>query len=124
MPSNNSSKVRRMRTITTVLLSMADLTLKQVKIRNWTTIREAELVFPDKGLVLVTGLNATSRGNMESIGSGKTSLGEAISRAMLGITGRYQHLGHYSPTQKGNLYVRLDLELNGQPLVVENGYKC
>ena len=103
---------------------MAELTLRQVTIRNWATIREAALAFPNKGVVLVTGVNATARGGMESVGSGKTSLGEAISKSLLGITGRYQHLGHFSPTQKGNLYVRLDLELKGKPLIVENGYKC
>ena len=72
---------------------MAQLKLKSIRIRNWAKIKESVIEFPDKGLVLVTGSNLASGGKMDSIGSGKTSLGEAISRALVGISGRSSKLG-------------------------------
>lgn len=103
---------------------MSDLKLKRVHIRNWMRIRQAEIAFPDKGLVLVTGDNLSSDGKMESNGAGKSSLGEAISRALTGASDRYSNLGYYSFMDKGNMYVKVEAELLGKPLVVEMGYKC
>jgi DNA repair exonuclease SbcCD ATPase subunit len=87
-------------------------------------VRNTELEFPEKGVVLVTGHNEASKGAMESNGSGKTSLGEALCRTLVGVNGRYSSLGHYSQHDKGNMYVKLEAELKGQPLVVELGHKC
>ena len=103
---------------------MADTVLKSISIRNWNTVRSAELVFPEKGLVLVRGLNSAARGKMESIGSGKTSLGEAISRTLFGVKGRYTRLADYSTHRKGDTYVKLSCEHKGQPLDVELGFEC
>ena len=103
---------------------MSELKLRHIHIRNWTTIRQAELTFPDKGLVLVTGNNLASGGKMESVGSGKTALGEAICRALVGTDGRYANLGHYSHNGKGDMYVRLEASLKDKPVVVEMGHKC
>ena len=103
---------------------MAQLKLKSIRIRNWAKIKESVIEFPDKGLVLVTGSNLASGGKMDSIGSGKTSLGEAISRALVGISGRSSKLGDYSTDDKGNTYIDLRTTLNGQPFKVELGYKC
>lgn len=103
---------------------MADLKLKQIYLRNWMRFNEINLQLPERGLVMVTGQNTASGGCLESVGSGKTSVGEAISRALLGIEGRYQHLKLYSTDENGDTYVRIDCEFLGKPLVVEMGYKC
>ena len=103
---------------------MAQLQLKSIRIRNWATIKSAEIDLPEKGLVLVTGSNLASGGKMDSVGSGKTALGEAISRALTGVPGRFTKLGDYSTDDKGNTYVDIQAALNGQPLRVELGYKC
>lgn len=103
---------------------MSDLKLRTVSIRNWMTIRKAELEFPEKGLVLVVGRNLASNGKMESVGSGKTALGEAISIALVGTKGRHKTLGHYGYNEKGNMHVKVGAELAGKPLVVEIGHKC
>jgi len=56
--------------------------------------------------------------------SGKTSLGEAISRSLVGVTGKFSKLGDYSHNDKGNTYIDLRTTLNDQPLRVEMGFKC
>lgn len=103
---------------------MSELKLRTISIRNWMTIRKAELEFPENGLVLVSGRNMASSGKMDSVGSGKTALGEALSRALVGVKGRYTNLGHYSTNSKGNMYVSVGADLAGKPLTVEIGHKC
>lgn len=103
---------------------MSDLKLHTVSIRNWMTIRNAELEFPEKGLVLVIGRNLASNGKLESVGSGKTALGEALSIALVDTKGRHKTLGHYGFNERGNMYVKVGAELSGKPLVVEIGHKC
>lgn len=104
---------------------MADLQIKRVRLRNWEKVKTADLEFPEKGLVLVIGNNLASLGKLQSVGSGKTSLGEAISRAMTGVAGRFPELGHYAPDDKPtNLFVAVEATLLGKPLLVEMGYKC
>jgi DNA repair exonuclease SbcCD ATPase subunit len=103
---------------------MSDLKLRQIAIRNWMTIRNAIIEFPERGLVLVTGSNLASGGKLESVGSGKTALGEAISRTLVGIDGRYSNLGHYSYKSKGDTFVDLSVDLLGKPLNVKMGFKC
>ena len=103
---------------------MADTVLKSVAIRNWTTVREAVIEFPERGLVLVRGINSAARGKMASIGSGKTALGEAISRTLFGVKGRYTQLGHYSTHGKGNSYIVVNCLHKGKPLEVQMGFKC
>lgn len=87
------------------------------------TIQKAELEFPDYGVVLVTGLNNVAHGKLRSVGAGKTCLGEAISRTLLGVDGRYALLADFSTHRRGNTYVKLDCALNGKSLMVELGYK-
>lgn len=103
---------------------MADTILKSIAFRNWTTVKEAAIEFPERGLVLVRGINNASKGKMASIGSGKTALGEAISRAMFGVKGRFTQLGHYSTKGKGDSYVLVDCLHKGKPLTIEMGFKC
>jgi DNA repair exonuclease SbcCD ATPase subunit len=103
---------------------VVDLKLKQIKIRNWMKFQHVDLAFPEKGLVLVQGLNTASGGALLSVGSGKTGIGEAISRTLLGVNGRFNTLKQFSTDKKGDTYVRLEAELFGKPLVVESGYKC
>ena len=103
---------------------MADTVLKSITLRNWTTVRQATVEFPERGLVLVRGINAASRGKMASIGSGKTALGEALSRALFGFRGRFANLGYYSSHGKGDCYVVVDCLHKGKPLKVEIGFKC
>jgi DNA repair exonuclease SbcCD ATPase subunit len=103
---------------------MADLKLKKVVIRNWMRFDEAEIEFPNSGLVLVTGVNKASGGKMSSVGSGKTAFGEAICRTLLGSKGRFTQPRSFSRDKKGNCYVRVEAEHRGVPLIVENGYKA
>lgn len=103
---------------------MADLKLKRMTVRNWMKIHHADIEFPDSGLVLVQGVNLASGGALQSVGSGKTGVGEAISRTLLGVPGRFSSLRQFSTDKDGDLYVKIEAELHGKPLVVESGYKC
>lgn len=103
---------------------MADLKLKKVTIRNWMKYVDAEVEFPDRGLVLVAGSNKASGGKLASVGAGKTGFGEAICRTLLGTRGRFPHAKSFSRDKQGDSYVRVEALHNGQPLIVENGYKC
>lgn len=100
------------------------LKLKQIRIRNWLTVADQTLDFPSHGLVVVNGVNHASNGKMASVGSGKTALGEALSRTVLGIPGRFSQLGHYSRHDKGNLYVNVTATYNDAALNIETGYRC
>lgn len=103
---------------------MVDLKLKHVSIRNWMKFRHVDLDFPEKGLVLVQGINTASGGALLSVGSGKTGVGEAISRTLLGVNGRFKTLRQFSTDKGGDTYVKLECELHGKPLTIESGYRC
>jgi DNA repair exonuclease SbcCD ATPase subunit len=104
---------------------MADLRLKNIEIRNWMTVKSSRIEFPEKGLVLVIGSNLAAEGKLQSVGAGKTALGEALARTLLGVTGRYTHLGYFlSDTEKRDMYVKVEAELLRKPLTVELGFKC
>lgn len=103
---------------------MADTKLKRITIRNWMKFRDTTIEFPEKGLVLVMGLNSASRGKLKSVGSGKTGFGEAICRTLLGSTGRFENLRKFSRDKKGDTYVKVEAEHRGTPLIAETGYKC
>ena len=103
---------------------MTALKLKSIYLRNWTRVKEARLEFPEKGLVAVVGLNTLFTGKLSSVGVGKTCLGEAITRTLLGVDGRYSQLGWYSLDEAGNTYVEVEAELGGELLRVEMGYCC
>lgn len=103
---------------------MADLKLKTVVLRNWMQFKSVNLDFPEKGVVMVTGINTASGGALQSVGSGKTGFGEAISRALFGIQGRYVHLRQFSSDRKGDTYVRIEASFLDKPLTVEIGYQC
>jgi DNA repair exonuclease SbcCD ATPase subunit len=105
---------------------MADLRIKRIQLRNWTTVQSADISFPDKGLVLVIGSNLASDGKLQSVGSGKTALGEALSRALTGVAGRFANLGHYASdtARVPNTLVKVEAELLSKPLTVEMGFKC
>lgn len=100
------------------------LRIKSCRLRNWLSVEEASLTFPDHGVVVVLGSNLAGRGKLESVGSGKSALGEALGRALLGIDGRFTTLGHYSRKEEGDTYVVVEAEVDGVPLKVELGYKC
>lgn len=104
---------------------MADLRLKSIEMRNWMTVKSSKITFPEKGLILVMGSNLAAQGKFQSIGAGKTALGEALARTLLGVSGRYTHLGYYlSDTEKSNMFVRLDADLLSTPFTVEMGFRC
>lgn len=103
---------------------MSDLKLKKITIRNWMKFHDTEVVFPDRGLVLVAGSNKASGGKLASVGAGKTGFGEAICRTLLGTRGRFTHAKSFSRDKKGNSYVKVEALHNGVPLIVENGFKC
>jgi DNA repair exonuclease SbcCD ATPase subunit len=88
------------------------------------TYQDAHVEFPAFGLVLVSGSNLASQGRLESVGSGKTALGEAVCRALTGTAGRFSRLGDCSTRRQGNLYVKVEAMLAGKPLLVELGFKC
>ena len=85
------------------------------------TVREQEIEFPSQGLVFVSGVDESTQ--FESIGSGKTSLGEALCIAVCGIRGRYATLGHYSTNEKGNTLVKVEGHFQDKDLTIEMGYK-
>lgn len=101
---------------------MIDLKIKSVLLRNWAKFGEAHIQFPEFGLVMVTGQNTASGGKLQSVGSGKTSFGEAISRTVFG-TGATA-LKEYSTNEQGDTYVKVTASYLGKDLVVETGYKC
>jgi DNA repair exonuclease SbcCD ATPase subunit len=103
---------------------MPDLKLKRLTVRNWMRLNDAVIDFPDSGLILLVGVNTASKGSFQSIGSGKTSVGEAICRTLLGTTGRFQHYKSCSTDRAGNTYVCVEADHRGESLVVESGFKC
>ena len=90
-------------------------------------IENQELEIPESGLVVVLGFNQTSTA-FESIGSGKTGLGEAISKTLLNI-GRGsaseddEPVSAYSRNELGNTLVQVYGTLDSTPFEVELGYK-
>ena len=105
---------------------MSAFKLKSVLIRNFATIRDAFIEFPKSGLVLVRGkTNAEAGTNIESVGAGKTAFGEAIAKASLGVLTRSANISDYVHDEVNeNLYVCVKGDLNGQEIVIEEGYKC
>lgn len=105
---------------------MADLKLKRLMARNWATFENIDLEFPESGLVYVQGMNTASGGAMESCGSGKTIVGEALSYTLFGVSSSrgYTGLKEFSKGEKGDTYVRVEATLRGKKLLVEAGYKC
>lgn len=99
------------------------LKLKSISLRNWCRTVEASITFPESGYVLVRGQNHTAEGQVDSSGSGKTSLGEAINRTLLGSS-LSTSLSDYSRDWAGNTYVSVKATLFGKSLHVELGYKC
>ena len=100
--------------------------LGRIKLQNFGTIKETELEFPEKGFVLVRGINECAQGKLSSAGAGKTLLGEALSRTCFGVSGRFSDYGHFSNDHRGNketlveVYGQLDRIKN---LAVRSGYK-
>jgi DNA repair exonuclease SbcCD ATPase subunit len=99
--------------------------LTRVRFENFMSVVDAELMFPEHGLVFVSGVNTANVGRFDSIGSGKTLVGEAISRALFGIGGRYNQAGHYSRNEEGKMHVRVEGTFTGStdPLIVDWAYK-
>lgn len=102
---------------------MADLKLKRLTVRNWMKLRDNVIDFPESGLILVVGVNSASMGALASVGSGKTAVGEAIVRTLLGVSGRFTDYKECSTDEKGDTYVKVEADLRGQPLAIESGYK-
>lgn len=92
---------------------MATFKLKAVTLRSWTRVRDAHIEFPDKGLVWVSG----------KVGCGKSALGEAISRSLFGVEGRFSQLSHYFLGER-SMYVETSGLLDGKPLSVKMGYRA
>lgn len=86
-------------------------------------IANQTIEFPRFGLVHVSGKNTASQGKFNSVGAGKTSLGEAICYTLFGVPTRFSTLRECSKLEKGNLYVAVEAELRGKPLLVEVGFK-
>lgn len=98
--------------------------LKRIHLRNWMTVVDQTVSFPEYGLVVVNGRNEANSSKFSSIGSGKTALGESIAVALLGIQGRYSHLGDYSRKSAGNMLVDLEGTLDNEVFNIRTGYKC
>lgn len=107
-----------------VLPLVADTTIKRLLLRNWQTVVSSEIEFPDAGLVVIRGSNRTDPSKIDSVGSGKSALGEALSRALLDVTGRYALFGHYSRFDQGDTLVQVECLHKGQTLVVDHGFRA
>jgi DNA repair exonuclease SbcCD ATPase subunit len=103
---------------------MADLILRRLVLKNWACFQDVNIEFPSSGgLILVQGVNTASDGALMSVGSGKTCFGEAISRTLFDVPGRFSALKQYSTNKNGNTYVAVHAVYRGKPLLVEAGYK-
>jgi hypothetical protein len=96
------------------------LRLRRLSLQNWFRVRAADLEFPEFGLVLVLGQNHTATARLDSVGAGKTALGEAINAAVFGP--RNDMVG-YSLDEAGSTLVTLVSDLADRELVVETGYR-
>lgn len=102
---------------------MPDLKIKRLELRNWQTIKEADILFPEKGLVLILGKIDVDGEPIESVGAGKTAVGEAIGRVLFGYQGKHARLGDYVNDHESSMLVRITCTFCGKELIVENGYK-
>lgn len=102
---------------------MPRLAIKRLQIENWMRINSADIDFPEKGLVVVTGENSASRGTFDNVGAGKTSIGEALCRVLLNVHGRFTKLGECATDEQGGLKLSLEAVLDGKPLLIEQGFK-
>jgi DNA repair exonuclease SbcCD ATPase subunit len=93
--------------------------IQQVELRNWRRVKSASVVFPKVGTIAMMGSNGVSG---KSVGAGKTSLGEAVSKAVFGVPTKA--LGKMSFRRKGDTYVKVEGSLDGKPFTIEAGYKC
>ena len=100
------------------------LRLKRLTMRNWMSVADTAVDFPASGLVAVLGENQAGKGQLVSIGAGKTALGEALARMLFGMPGRFSTLSYCSRDEEGDMYLKLEAELGEQNWVVEYGYKC
>ena len=99
--------------------------LRRIHLRNWQRVKQATVEFPDYGLVYVAGVNnATKAGSADSIGSGKTSLGEAIFLPLFGVASKNHDPADSSTDDLGNTYVRVEGVWGNQVLKCELGYKA
>lgn len=97
--------------------------LKSIDISGWATIKQATVDFPRSGLVLITGRNKAVGSHFESVGSGKTSLGEALCRAIYGYPGRYSQLSHYAPSTNHPIHIKVQGLLGEEAVTVELGHR-
>lgn len=98
------------------------LKLTSLRLRNWCKTADAFIEFPERGFVFLRGINKSSA-DERSNGAGKTALGEAINRTLLG-QGLRTALASYSRDRAGDTYVDIRATLRGEPLRVELGYRC
>jgi DNA repair exonuclease SbcCD ATPase subunit len=93
---------------------MPDLILKALTLKNWMMYQDTRLEFPPSGLILVSG----------TVGAGKTAIGEALCRTLFGMRGRFTYLANcVNDFHPAPLYVGVEAELHGKPLLVELGFK-
>ena len=93
---------------------MPKFTLLSAKLQNFLSVNQADLKFPEYGLVYVAG----------DAGAGKTTLGNALAKALFGIhRPPYTRASQYSTTTKGDTLVDVIGYINEQDFHVQNGYK-
>lgn len=100
------------------------LKLRSLKLRNFQKVSEAEIEFPEYGVVQVLGSNLSAGDKMPSVGSGKSTVGDAIARALFDIPGRFTAFKDYSTDDGGNTLIEVKCDLDGRELTVLQGYKC
>lgn len=98
------------------------LKLQSIRLRNWCKTASAFIEFPERGFVFLRGINK-SASDERSNGAGKTALGEAINRTLLGQS-LCTALASYSRDRAGDTYIDIHATYRGQPLRVELGYRC
>ncbi len=101
---------------------MSTVTFKQVQIENFLGLKSGELNLDNQGLVLIRGENDDSSAN--SNGSGKSSVVDAISWALYGVTARGVSGDAVVNRAAGkNCRVQVELELDGEVIHVRRHRK-
>lgn len=91
------------------------LNFKKLKIKNFMSIGEADIVFDREGFILIDAINKRIEDKSSSNGSGKSSLFEALIWAITGetIRGFKNIFNKYVTDQKAHCEVRVDFDFKG-----------
>jgi len=96
---------------------------QKMEVENFLSITKGSVVLKDQGLVLIEGVNMDDS-SAASNGAGKSSIVDAISWCLFGVTARGAKADAVINIQAGkNTSVRLRLEIDGESYVIVRGRK-